>query len=178
MAHLLAIGTVIGYGLPMDKILISACLMGDPVRYDGAAKPVANAHLSRWRADGRLIPFCPEIAGGFAVPRLPAEIEPDADAHDVLQGNARILDSIGNDVTTGFLRGAQTALTAAKTTGCQHAILMDGSPSCGTGFVYAGRFDGTRKPGMGITAALLTSHGITVWSEASIDALAAHLTTQ
>jgi uncharacterized protein YbbK (DUF523 family) len=169
---------VIGYGLPMDKILISACLMGDPVRYDGAAKPVTNAHLARWLAGGWLIPFCPEIAGGFAVPRLPAEIEPDADAHDVLQGHARILDRDGNDVTGGFLAGAKLALTAAQTTGCRHAILMDGSPSCGTGFVYAGRFDSTRKPGMGVTAALLTNHGITVWSEATIDALAAHLSMQ
>lgn len=164
--------------LPMDKILISACLMGDPVRYDGAAKPVTNPHLARWLADGHLIPFCPEIAGGFAVPRLPAEIAPDADAHDVLQGHAQILDSDGNDVTKGFLHGAQAALTAAQAAGCQHAILMEDSPSCGTGFVYAGRFDGTRKPGMGITAALLTDHGITVWSEAEIDALAAHLATQ
>ncbi len=178
MAHFLAIGTVIGYAFPMDKILISACLMGDPVRYDGAAKPVANPHLARWLADGRLIPFCPEIAGGFAVPRPPAEIEADADAHDVLQGHARILGRNGNDVTTGFLHGAQAALTAAQNAGCQHAILMDGSPSCGTGFVYAGRFDGTQKPGMGITAALLTSHDITVWSEAEIDALAAHLATR
>jgi len=162
----------------MDNILISACLMGDPVRYDGAAKPVANAHLARWRTNGRLIPFCPEIAGGFAVPRLPAEIEPDAAAHDVLQGQARIFDNEGNDVTGGFLAGAQKALTTAQNAGCRHAILMDGSPSCGTGFIYAGRFDGARKPGMGITAALLTSHGISVWSEASIDTLAAHLATR
>ena len=175
MAHFLAIGTVIGYAFPMNKILISACLMGDPVRYDGAAKPVANPHLARWRDQGRLLVFCPEIAGGFPVPRLAAEIEPDADAHDVLQGHARILDRDGNDVTGGFLAGAQAALTAAQTAGCQHAILMDGSPSCGTGFIYSGRFDGTRKPGTGITAALLTGHGITVWSEAAIDALAAHL---
>ncbi len=164
--------------LPMDKILISACLMGDPVRYDGAAKPVANPHLARWLADDRLIPFCPEIAGGFAVPRLPAEIAPEADAQDVLRAHARVLDSDGNDVTTGFLHGAQAALTAAQTAGCQHAILMDGSPSCGTGFVYAGRFDSTRKPGMGVTAALLTDHGITVWPKAEIDALAAHLATR
>ncbi len=175
MAHFLAIGTVIDYAFVMDKILISACLMGDAVRYDGAAKPVTNAHLARWQADGCLIPFCPEIAGGFAVPRLPAEIEQDANAHSVLHGHARILDSNGGDVTAGFLHGAQAALTTAQAAGCLHAILMDGSPSCGTGFVYAGRFDGTQKPGIGVTAALLANHGITVWSEATIDALAALL---
>ncbi|WP_456385894.1 DUF523 domain-containing protein [Profundibacter sp.] len=175
MADFLAITTVIGYGLAMEKILISACLMGERVRYDGAAKPVINAHLAGWRDQGRLLVFCPEVAGGFAVPRPPAEIEPDADAAGVLRGDARVLDRDGRDVSCGFLEGAQAALSAAQSAGCRHAILMDGSPSCGSGFIYTGRFDGGRREGVGITTAVLESHGITVWSEARINDLAAHL---
>lgn len=159
----------------MDKILVSACLLGQPVRYDGAAKACANAHLARWQAEGRLLAFCPEVAGGFATPRLPAEIEAGATAHDLLDGNARIMASDGSDVTDGFLDGARAALSAAQSAGCRHAILMDGSPSCGTGFIYAGRFDGSKQTGIGVTAALLAQHGIKVWSEGEVDRLAAHL---
>lgn len=156
----------------MDKILISSCLMGQPVRYDGAAKPVANSHLTRWLAEGRLISFCPEIAGGFAVPRLPAEIEPNATAQDVLAGNARILDSGGTDVTAGFITGAEAALAAARNSDCTHAILTDGSPSCGSGFVYSGNFDGVKRRGLGVTAEILARNGICVWHQGEIDDLA------
>ncbi len=155
----------------MDKILISGCLMGQLVRYDGAAKPVANPHLVRWLKAGQLIAFCPEIAGGFAVPRLPAEIEPGAEAQEVLNGVARILDRDGNDVTSGFLNGARAALNAAQKAGCRHAILMDGSPSCGSGFIHSGRFDGVKRAGMGVTSALLLQNGIRVWNQNSIDDL-------
>lgn len=156
----------------MDKILISSCLMGQPVRYDGAAKPVMNAHLARWQAAGQLIAFCPEIAGGFAVPRLPAEIEPDAQALDVLAGSARIRDSSGKDVTSAFLSGARAALSMALRAGCRHAILMDGSPSCGSRFVYSGHFDGVKRDGLGVTAAVLTQGGISVWHQGEIGDLA------
>ncbi|MCK4713269.1 MAG: DUF523 domain-containing protein [Marinosulfonomonas sp.] len=159
----------------MDKILVSACLLGQPVRYDAGAKPSPNAHLARWQLEGRLLAFCPEVAGGFSTPRLPAEIEAGTSARDVLDGRARIMASDGVDVTGGFLDGARAALLAAQSARCRHAILMDGSPSCGTGFIYAGRFDSRQKAGMGVTAALLTQHGIKVWSEAAIDDLAAIL---
>lgn len=156
----------------MEKILVSACLMGDPVRYDGAAKPSQNSHLLRWQTGGWLVRFCPEIAGGFAIPRLPAEIEPMADANDVLAGRARIFDSDGDDVTRGFLDGAQAALQAAKSASCCHAILIDGSPSCGSGFIYSGHFDGEKRDGSGVTSALLQQNGIQVWHHGQIDDLA------
>jgi len=156
----------------MQKIMVSACLMGDPVRYDGAAKPVQNAHLSRWQAQNRIIAFCPEIAGGFSTPRRPAEIEPDFDATDVLSGRAGIFDCAGTDVTQGFLNGAHAALQTAQHNGCQHAILTDASPSCGSGFIYSGHFNGVKRAGFGVTAALLTRNGIKVWSQDMIDQLA------
>ena len=161
--------------LGMDRILISACLTGDPVRYDGGAKTSANPYLANWQAQGRLIPFCPEVAGGLPTPRLPAEIEAGRVAGQVLDGDARIFDSCGGDVTGAFLAGAQAMLATALENGCRHAVLTDGSPSCGTSYIYAGRFDDSRTAGMGVTAALLQSHGIRVWSEAQIDELAALL---
>ena len=159
----------------MEKILISACLTGDPVRYDGGAKTSANPHLALWQAEDRLIPHCPEVAGGLPTPRLPAEIEAGASAGQVLAGKARILDNAGGDVTRAFLAGAQATLALARQHACAHTILTDGSPSCGTSYIYAGRFDGSRTAGMGVTAALLQNHGIRVWNETQIDELAALL---
>ncbi|MBN3821378.1 DUF523 domain-containing protein, partial [Paraburkholderia sp. Se-20369] len=57
-----------------QKILVSTCLLGQPVRYNGAAKTAAHHALDAWRRDGRLVPVCPELAAGFGVPRPPAEI--------------------------------------------------------------------------------------------------------
>ena len=57
------------------KILISACLLGRPVRYDGKGKPLHHPAIARWQAEGRIVGYCPEQAGGLPTPRPPAEIE-------------------------------------------------------------------------------------------------------
>ncbi len=45
------------------KILVSACLLGIPCRYDGAGK--ADPAIEKLRQGGHtLIPVCPEILGG------------------------------------------------------------------------------------------------------------------
>ncbi|HBF30641.1 2-thiouracil desulfurase family protein, partial [Rhizobium sp.] len=87
----------------MDKILISACLMGRPVRYDGKGKPLHHAAIVRWQEEGRLVVFCPEQAGGLPTPRPPAEIENGGSGDDVLQGHARVLEVTGGDVTDQFI---------------------------------------------------------------------------
>jgi uncharacterized protein YbbK (DUF523 family) len=153
------------------KILVSACLMGHAVRYDGQAKPLAHPALDRWRAEGRLVTICPEMSAGMPVPRLPAEIEPGKSAADVLSGAARVLESNGGDVAAEFRQAAENALALALATGCAYALLIDGSPSCGSGFIYDGSFSGRRRPGEGVTAAHLKAHGIQVFSDRDIDAL-------
>ncbi|MCV9963057.1 DUF523 domain-containing protein [Pararhizobium sp. BT-229] len=155
------------------KILVSACLMGHAVRYDGQAKPLVHPALDRWRDEGRLVTICPEMSAGMPVPRLPAEIEPGKSAADVLSGYGRVLESGGGDVTDEFRQAAENALALALETGCTYALLIDGSPSCGTGFVYDGRFSGRRQPGEGVTAALLKANGIEVFSDAQIEELMA-----
>ena len=79
----------------MSRILVSACLMGQKVRYDGGAKTLVHVQLAKWDDTGQLIPFCPELAGGMEVPRLPAEIEPGYNGDDVLAGRAHVIDSAG-----------------------------------------------------------------------------------
>ena len=147
-----------------DKILVSACLMGFQVRYNGSHKArLANA-LSRWQSEGRLVTHCPELAAGLPIPRLPAEIL-DAQGADVMQNRAQIVESDGQDVTAHYQLAAWLALRAAQEAGCEAALLTDGSPTCGSQFIYDGSFSGKRKAGMGVAASLLTEHGIAVFSQ-------------
>src|SRR6478609_11381122 len=97
-----------------SKILISACLLGHAVRYDGKGKPLVHPAIDRWREEGRLVTICPELAGGMSVPRPPAEIEKGASGLDVLEGRARVLEVTGGDVTDEFIAGANKALAFAK----------------------------------------------------------------
>lgn len=163
----------------MESILVSGCLLGRPIRYDGRPKPLAHALLEQWQAEGRLVPICPELAGGLPVPRPPAEIANGADGSSVLDGQAAVMEKTGGDVTEAFLDGARKALETARLHGCRFALLTEGSPSCGSGFIHDGRFDGSRHQGSGVTAALLRRHGIQVFSEERIGELAAalHATT-
>ncbi|HHL4119209.1 TPA: DUF523 domain-containing protein [Klebsiella pneumoniae] len=128
-----------------NKLLVSACLMGFQVRYNGSEKAQLAATLSRWQQAGRLVIHCPELAAGLPTPRLPAEI----------------LGGTGGDVLAG------------REAGCQAALLTDGSPTCGSQFVYDGSFRGRRKAGAGVAADLLRAHGITVFSDGQIPQLLA-----
>ncbi len=155
----------------MPKILISACLLGRPVRYDGKGKPLHDPLIERWKGEGRLVGFCPEQAGGLPTPRPPAEIENGMNGEDVLAGRARVLELTGGDVTNAFVEGAKQAVAFAEQHNCRFALLIDGSPSCGTGFIYDGSFSGTRHPGFGVTAALMRRAGIEVFSDRELDRL-------
>lgn len=149
----------------MQYVLVSSCLLGKPVRYDGRGAPNGDAVLARWLDEGRVVAVCPEVAGGMPVPRPPAEIEPGKDAAAVLAGRARVVATTGEDVTAPFVRGSREALAAAQGRGIRVAVLKEGSPSCGSGYVYDGHFAGRRQPGVGVTAELLRTAGVQVFSE-------------
>jgi uncharacterized protein YbbK (DUF523 family) len=159
----------------MERILVSACLLGNPVRYNGSDRLVEHRLIAQWLEQGRIVPLCPEVAAGFPTPRPPAEIEPGRQGEDVLAGTARIFDDTGDDVTSLFRLGAEIALETALSQGCRFALLTDGSPSCGTSFVYSGQFDGAMRDGIGVVAALLRQNGLAVFSESQIGELAERL---
>jgi uncharacterized protein YbbK (DUF523 family) len=150
----------------MTNVLISACLMGAPVRYDGKGKPLEAGLLADLSGHCRLVPLCPELAGGFQVPRPPAEIENGRTGDDVLDGRGRVLELGGRDVTDLFVAGAERALSFAREHDCRYALLIDGSPSCGSMTIYDGEFAGRKHAGNGVTAALLARHGIEVFTPA------------
>lgn len=159
----------------VPKILVSACLMGHAVRYDGRAKPLVHPAIERWMREGRLVTICPEMSAGMPVPRPPAEIADMADGEDVLAGAARVVELSGGDVTDEFLQAAENAVRLATDSGCRYALLIDGSPSCGSGFIYDGTFSGNRRNGNGVTAAALKLAGIEVFSDREIDRLVARI---
>lgn len=159
----------------MKNVLISACLMGAPVRYDGRGKPLDGGSLADLSAHCRLVPLCPELAGGFQVPRPPAEIESGRTGDDVLDGHARVLERGGRDVTAMFVAGAEKALSHARAENCRYALLIDGSPSCGSVMIYDGEFAGRKHAGNGVTSALLRRHGIEVFTPARACDLVARL---
>lgn len=144
------------------KLAVSACLLGEPCRYNGEGK-LDEAVRERAAAEGAL-PICPEVLGGLPTPRLPSEII-GGDGEDVLNGTARVVDKEGRDVTAAFIKGAEEALALCQKAGVQEAVLKARSPSCGVGTIYDGSFTGRRRPGLGVAAALLLRHGIALSTE-------------
>jgi uncharacterized protein YbbK (DUF523 family) len=154
----------------MNKILISSCLLGNPVRYDGKIKPLQSSLIRLWKNEGRLIEFCPEVAGGLTIPRDPAEITGDGGGGSVLTGSAKVIDITGKDVSAQFIAGAYMALELCKKYHIRIAILTDGSPSCGSTQIYNGKFSKEKVQGVGVTTALLQEYGIQVFSPDNLDA--------
>ena len=136
-----------------ENLLVSACLLGEPCRYDGSSQPCAS--VIALSSIHKLIPVCPELLGGLATPRPPAEIQP----------SGRVINKIGDDVTEAYAQGAQIAVDIARSEGCRAAILKSKSPSCGAYEIYDGSFNGTLLPGQGMAAAALRAAGIVVTDE-------------
>lgn len=157
------------------RILISACLLGERVRYNGQPVPCEHPALACWLAEGRVLACCPEVTAGLPVPRPPSEIETGGDGNAVLAGRAQVVERDGGNVTAAFIRGAQAAVEAARAAGIRVAILKEGSPSCGSSAIANGQFAGVRISGEGVTAAALRAAGVRVYSEAQIDDAAADL---
>ena len=157
----------------MEKILVSRCLLGHRVRYDGGAHGPFDL-LGRWQAEGRGVALCPEVAGGLGTPRPPAEI-PGGQGGQVLDGLRPVLTVEGEDVSAAFRDGAEQALALVRAHGIRLAVLKARSPSCGNRENYDGSFSGVKVPGEGVTAALLRRAGVRVFNEEELVAAAAAL---
>lgn len=144
-----------------EKILVSACLLGYPVRYDGKSTPLKNlAWLQQLQQQNRIVIICPEQEGGLPTPRDPAERQQD-----------KVITITGQDVTQEFDIGAQKALDLCQQHDIKIALLKANSPSCGNQQIYNGQFNNTLIVGQGMTAELLSKHGIKVYSELEIEQL-------
>ncbi len=139
------------------RIVVSACLLGEPCRYDGRSKPCEA--VIRLGERHELIPVCPEVMGGLPTPRPPAE----------LQADGRVVNRMGVDVSEAYRKGAEETLRVAREQGCGVALLKEKSPSCGKGRIYDGSFSGALTDGSGVTVALLEASGLRVLGESEIE---------
>ncbi|WP_342539949.1 DUF523 domain-containing protein [Heyndrickxia sp. FSL K6-6286] len=143
-------------------ILVSSCLAGLDVRYNGTN--CLNDKIRKLVEENKAITICPELLGGFSTPREPAEII-GGNGEDVLDGNAKVVEKSGKDVTQLYIKGAYSTLKQAKKLNATLVVLKENSPSCGSLTIYNGEFTGQKIMGMGVTSALLKRNGIKVISE-------------
>lgn len=156
------------------KILISSCLLGEDVRYDGQNSSIAEDSSYTFKhkelfmdilCDNEIYSFCPEVFGGLETPREAAEI--------VSSTKPFIVKTKTNvDVTINFLVGAKGALDLCKEEGVTVALLKSKSPSCGNEEIYDGTFSHKLIEGQGLTAKLLSENGIEVFNEKQLEKLA------
>jgi uncharacterized protein YbbK (DUF523 family) len=147
-------------------ILVSACLLGLPTRYDGKAKR-SQAVIDYLRREGLIpIPVCPEQLAGMTTPRDKTFFI-SGDGQDVLTDNgtvtsAQVISVKGQSMNTVFCRGAKLVLQIAHLSGCRQALFKERSPSCGVHEIYR---EDERVQGVGVTTALLINAGLNVISE-------------
>lgn len=146
-------------------ILVSACLLGINCKYNGDNNKYFK--VLEYLKDKEFIIVCPEQLGGMSTPRDPSEIiRLDGDA--VINGETSVITNKRLDVTKKFKLGANETLKIAKLYNCKEAILKEGSPSCGSNYIYDGTFTGKKRDGIGVTTSLLKHNGIKVISEKEI----------
>jgi uncharacterized protein YbbK (DUF523 family) len=161
------------------KILISSCLLGEDVRYDGANSSIAFNPKFPFSSkelfmdilcENEIYSFCPEVAGGLGTPRNPAEIVKNDKPFIVKDEN-------GTDVTINFLLGAKKALDICKEENIKVALLKSNSPSCGNIKIYDGTFSNNLVDGQGLTARLLKDNDIEVFNEEQLKELSKFIKT-
>ena len=140
----------------MEKLIVSACLLGENCKYNGKNNYIDKIELLKDKFE--IIPICPEVFGGLGIPRLKSEIN-----------NGKVINEKGIDVTKYFVLGANKALEVAQDS--KYALLKDGSPSCGSSMIYDGTFTQTKIKGMGITAELFKDNSIIIFNENEIEKL-------
>lgn len=134
------------------KIIVSACLLGDNVKYNGLNNK--NKELIEYLKDFEIIKICPEVLGGLPIPRNPSEIRA-----------GKVFNNKDIDVTDFFTNGALKILEIVKKENIKIAILKDGSPSCGNTYIYDGTFSQKKINGLGITSKLLRENGVIIFNE-------------
>ncbi len=145
--------------------IISACLCGVNCKYNGENN-LSERCMKLFR-EGKAVLVCPEQLGGLSTPRDPVEL--NNEASEVINGNGKALSNQGEDVTKQFIDGAYETLRIAKELGATKAVLKEGSPSCGSNYIYDGTFSGNKIKGKGITAQVLENEGITVFSDEDLE---------
>ncbi len=143
-----------------EKILVSRCLLGENVRYDGGNCLVNKSKLAKIEKYFEIIPVCPEVLAGMSIPREPIELV-----------NNSIYNKKNEKLDDIFLPVFNYLKILIKKNEIKYALLKELSPSCGVHKIYDGSFSGKIISGMGLVTAFLKQEGITVFSEDEINQL-------
>ena len=128
------------------RVGVSACLLGEKVRWDGGDK--RDAGVVGLGRDVEWVPVCPEVEAGLGVPRAPIRLEGDPERPRV------VAPGTGRDLT-GTLSGfARRRITGLARLGLSGYVFKSGSPSCGLTGVPV---HGTSRRGRGVFARALTT---------------------
>jgi uncharacterized protein YbbK (DUF523 family) len=142
------------------KLLVSSCLLGENVKYDGSNNCLDKKILEKLGNEFELFSFCPEVAGGLLTPRIPCEI--------ICKNPIKVVNKIQEDKTINFIEGANKTLQLCKKENIKIALLKSNSPSCSNSFIYDGTFNSIKIKGVGITTKLLKENDIEVFNESFI----------
>ena len=149
----------------MSVIAISACLMGNPCRYNGSS--ALNNELFQLVKGRNVLLFCPEIMANLPTPRAPLEII-GGNGHDVTKGQAMVVNRDGVNMTDEFLNGTQCAMALFVNNKVSVVVLKERSPSCGVNEIYDGSFSGRLIKGCGVLTARLLQSGLKIFSDEEI----------
>jgi len=142
----------------LKKILVSGCLYGWHCRYDAVDCPCLDERFIMWKNEDRLISICPEVFGGLPTPRPDSQRVKD-----------KVISCTSLDVTKEYEIGAKEALRLAKENNVICCIMKQDSPSCGSKYIYDGKFTDTKIEGNGRATELLKEAGFKVFDENQID---------
>src|SRR5262245_8433238 len=106
------------------RVGISACLLGQPVRWDGGHKH-DDSLVSDLGRHVEWVPVCPEVELGMGVPRPPVRLVRDGDSLRMLEQDS------DRDHTSAMQSFAERRIAElAKQDLCGYVLKQD-SPSCG-----------------------------------------------
>src|SRR5579862_5742293 len=134
---------------PRPRVGVSACLLGEKVRYDGGHKRDAfvTETLSRFVT---FVPVCPEVELGLGTPREPIRLERRPGGVRLVGARSR------TDHTDTMRRFADARLDALDREDLAGYLFKKNSPSCGIERVpVIGPGGATSKDGRGLFAARL-----------------------
>ena len=146
------------------KVLISACLLGDNVKYSGGNNLTLELVILLEKYNVDIVKVCPECFAGLPIPRVPSEIK-----------ETKVFSKDGRDITEEFLSGAEKTFKIAKENQIDFAILKERSPSCGSSYIYDGSFSGKVIQGQGLTVRKLNEENIIVFSEENLEEIEKYL---
>ena len=143
-----------------EKLLVSACLLGHCCKYNGGHNRILEEQIDALEAHYDLVTVCPEVLGGLATPRPPAE-----------RTDKGVFTVDGFNVTAEYQEGARLTLSLVRKENITRALLRSKSPSCGKGQIYDGTHTQTLVLGHGVTAETLLDAGISLYTEKELNQL-------